>query len=65
MKISFLQAYDGDCIHMEHDGHHVVIDGGPKCEELEEVIKKIVSNHEKIDLQNYHISCDGQRCFEF
>ena len=50
MRITFLQAYDGDCIHIEHDGHHVVIDGGPKCEELEGGVRKIVSNHEKIDL---------------
>ena len=50
MKLSFLQAYDGDCIHIEHGGHHVVIDGGPKCEELEDIVKNIVSNHEKIDL---------------
>lgn len=50
MKLSFLQAYDGDCIHIEHGGHHVVIDGGPKCEELDGVVKNIVSNQEKIDL---------------
>lgn len=50
MKLSFLQAYDGDCIHIEHGGHHVVIDGGSKCEELDGIVKKILSDHEKIDL---------------
>lgn len=50
MKITFLQAYNGDSIHIEHNGRHVIIDGGPKCEELESVVKNIVSNQEKIDL---------------
>lgn len=50
MTITFLQAYNGDGIHIEHDGHHVIIDGGPKCEELELLVGEIVANHEIIDL---------------
>ena len=50
MTITFLQAYNGDGIHIEHDGHHVIIDGGPKCEELESLVGEIVANHEIIDL---------------
>jgi len=46
MTITFLQAYNGDGIHIEHDGHHVIIDGGPKCEELELLVGEIVANHE-------------------
>ena len=50
MQITFLQASYGDAIHIEHGGHHVIIDGGNKCEELESVVKDIIDSHEVIDL---------------
>lgn len=50
MKISFLKAHYGDSIHIEHKGHHVIIDGGPLCDELNAIIKDIIDKQEVIDL---------------
>ena len=50
MKISFLKAHYGDSIHIEHKGHHVIIDGGPQCEELNGIIKDIIDKKEVIEL---------------
>ena len=48
MKISFLKAHYGDSIHIEHKGHHVIIDGGPQCDELNAIIKDIQGNYSAI-----------------
>ena len=50
MKISFLQAGNGDCILLQGDGHHVVIDSGEECEELRNAIRDIRNAKEAIDL---------------
>ena len=50
MKISFLKAHYGDSIHIEHKAHHVIIDGGPQCDELNAIIKDIIDKQEVIDL---------------
>lgn len=48
--ISFLQAGNGDCIHIESDGHHVVIDSGEVCPQLVSLVDDIQKAKEKIDL---------------
>lgn len=49
-RISFLQAGNGDCIHIESEGHHVIIDSGEICPELISVVDDIQKAKEKIDL---------------
>lgn len=49
-RISFLQAGNGDCIHIESEGHHVVIDSGELCPQLVSVVDDIQKAKEKIDL---------------
>lgn len=49
-RISFLQAHSGDCIHIEDNGHNVIIDSGAVCEELVSVVNDIRESGEKIDL---------------
>ncbi|VTY07969.1 Metallo-beta-lactamase superfamily protein [Prevotella melaninogenica] len=50
MKISFLQAGNGDCIHIESGTHHVIIDSGKYCPELVSLIQKLQDEEESIDL---------------
>jgi hypothetical protein len=50
MKISFLQAGNGDCIHIESEEHHVIIDSGEVCNELVSVVESIKAKKEVIDL---------------
>ena len=50
MIIKFLKAGNGDCILLEGDGHHVVIDSGEECEELQNAIRDIIALGESIDL---------------
>ena len=50
MEISFLKAGNGDCIYMSSKGHHVIVDSGETCPELEDVIKNITQAGEAIDL---------------
>jgi len=49
-RISFLQAGNGDCIHIESDDHHVIIDSGEVCPQLVSLIDDIQKAKEKIDL---------------
>lgn len=49
-SISFLQAQNGDCIHLESDGHHVIIDSGEVCEQLNTLVERIKESGERIDL---------------
>lgn len=49
-KISFLQAGNGDCIHIESEGHHVIIDSGEVCPQLVSVVDGIQRAKGKIDL---------------
>lgn len=49
-RISFLQAGNGDCIHIENEGHHVIIDSGEVCPQLVSVVDDIQKAKEKIDL---------------
>ncbi len=49
-KISFLQAGNGDCVHIESEGHHVIIDSGEVCPQLVSVVDGIQKAKEKIDL---------------
>lgn len=49
-KISFLQAGNGDCIHIESNGYHVIIDSGEVCPQLVSVVDGIQKAKEKIDL---------------
>lgn len=48
--ISFLQAGNGDCIHILGDGHHVIVDSGEHCDELKAVVQSIMKADEAIDL---------------
>ena len=48
--INFLQAGNGDCIHICGDGHHVIVDSGKQCAELKNVIREIMEVDETIDL---------------
>lgn len=50
MTIKFLQASYGDCIHIESDGHHAIIDGGPHAEPLLTELNVIKEKGECIDL---------------
>lgn len=50
MKISFLQAGNGDCIHIESGVHHIIIDSGKECCELGSLIHHIQKSEESIDL---------------
>ena len=50
MKISFLQAGNGDCIHIETDAHHIIIDSGKECRELSFLIDNLQKSEESIDL---------------
>ena len=50
MTITFLQAGNGDCIHIEEDGRHVIIDSGEKCQELVSLVDSIRTANQKIDL---------------
>lgn len=50
MKINFLQAGNGDCILMQGDGHHVIIDSGEYCDELRDAVYGISESKESIDL---------------
>lgn len=49
-RISFLQAENGDCIHIESEGHHVIIDSGEVCPQLVSVVDDIQKAKEIIDL---------------
>ncbi len=49
-SISFLQAGNGDSIHIESEGHHVIIDSGMVCPQLVSVVEDIQKAKEKIDL---------------
>lgn len=49
-SISFLQAGNGDCIHLESDGRHVIIDSGEVCPQLVSVVDDIKKEKESIDL---------------
>lgn len=48
--VKFLQAGNGDCIHLFGDGHHVIVDSGEQCAELKDVVREIMETHEIIDL---------------
>lgn len=50
MRISFLQAGNGDCIYIKSGAHHVIIDSGEVCDELVTLIDSIQKAGEKIDL---------------
>ena len=50
MIISFLQAGNGDCIHIENGKHHVILDSGENCIELEAAVDSIRKAGELIDL---------------
>lgn len=50
MKISFLQAGNGDSILLQGGGHNVIIDSGEDCEELRNAIRDIRKAKETIDL---------------
>lgn len=50
MKISFLQAGNGDCIHIESNGHHVIVDSGKECKDLDRLVASIQDARETIDL---------------
>ena len=50
MKISFLQAGNGDSILLQGGGHNVIIDSGEDCEELRNAIRDIRKAKEAIDL---------------
>lgn len=50
MRISFLQAANGDCIHIESGKHHVIIDSGEVCNELVTLVDTIRKVGEIIDL---------------
>lgn len=50
MKITFLKAGNGDCIHIMDAGHNIIIDSGESCQELVTLVDKIQSAGEKIDL---------------
>lgn len=50
MTISFLQAGNGDCIHIEDEGHHIIIDSGEMCSELISVVESIRKANQIIDL---------------
>lgn len=49
-SISFLQARNGDCIHIENDGHHIIIDSGETCNELISIVEEINRSNKQIDL---------------
>ena len=49
-RISFLQAHSGDCIHIQDNGHNVIIDSGVVCDELVDVVNDIKKSGKKIDL---------------
>jgi beta-lactamase superfamily II metal-dependent hydrolase len=48
--IKFLQAGNGDCIHLYGDGHHVIVDSGEQCAELKDAVREILEADEAIDL---------------
>lgn len=48
--IKFLQAGNGDCVHIFGDGHHVIVDSGEQCPELKNVIREIMDADETVDL---------------
>ena len=50
MRINFLQAGNGDCILIQGDGHHVIIDSGEYCDELRDAVKEIIESKESVDL---------------
>lgn len=50
MRLTFLQAQYGDCIHITEQGQHVIIDGGPKAEPLLSTLKDIRKNGEHVNL---------------
>lgn len=50
MFIKFLQAGNGDCILIQGNGHHVIIDSGEYCAELHDAVKDIIASKESIDL---------------
>lgn len=50
MIIKFLQAGNGDCILIQGEGHHVIIDSGEYCAELRDAIRDIMASEESIDL---------------
>lgn len=50
MIIKFLQAGNGDCVLMQGEGHHVIIDSGEYCDELRDAVKEIIESKESIDL---------------
>lgn len=50
MKITFLQAGNGDCILLQGGGRNVLIDSGEDCAELRDAIRDIRNAEEAIDL---------------
>jgi beta-lactamase superfamily II metal-dependent hydrolase len=50
MRIEFLQAGNGDCIHIMSGQHHVIIDSGEVCQDLVSVVDTIKKANERIDL---------------
>lgn len=51
MKISFLKALRGDCIHIESDGHHVIIDVGLKeSNAFANIVRELREKNARIDL---------------
>ena len=50
MFIEFLQAGNGDCIHIKRGQHHVIIDSGETCQELIALVEAIKKANERIDL---------------
>lgn len=50
ITIKFLQAGNGDCIYIHDDCHHVIIDSGEHCPELQEAINLITEKGDSIDL---------------
>lgn len=48
--ICFLQAGNGDCVHIFEGGHHVIVDSGEQCDELKETVTAIMTAGEAIDL---------------
>lgn len=51
MKISFLQAKHGDCIHISHNGRNIIIDSGtPKSDAFGNIMSDIKRRGQRIDL---------------
>ncbi len=51
MRISFLQAKHGDCIHITHNGRNIIVDSGtPKSDAFSNLVNDIRHSGQRIDL---------------